>query len=322
MSQSTDKTIAEAGRGSHERVGYLLLFLSALIWSFGGTIARFIEQADPWTVVFWRSGWATLALIAFMVWRDGWRGTIAMFRDMGFAGLIVAGCFAIAATCFVIALGYTTVANVVLIQAGVPLIAALISWLVFRETVGLATWIAIVAVIGGVAFMVSDSFGADPVSGGNNLSYIGDGLAVLIAFAFATATVITRRFSHVRMTPANCLGVFISTCVAATLASTFSVTALDMGLLFVFGALNLGFGLALFALGARMIPAAFAALIGTFEPVLAPVWVWLIHGEVPSDRTLIGGAVVVAALLTHILLQFRRQSAPARPGTTGIPTPQ
>ncbi|MGE3306216.1 MAG: DMT family transporter [Rhizobiaceae bacterium] len=299
----------------------MLLFLSALVWSFGGTIARFIEQADPWTVVFWRSGWATLALIAFMVWRDGWRGTIAMFRDMGFAGLIVAGCFAIAATCFVIALGYTTVANVVLIQAGVPLIAALISWLVFRETVGVATWIAIVAVIGGVAFMVSDSFGADPGSGGNSLSYIGDGLAVLIACAFATATVITRRYSHVRMTPANCLGVFISTCVAATLASTFSVATLDMGLLFVFGALNLGFGLALFALGARMIPAAFAALIGTFEPVLAPVWVWLIHGEIPSDRTLIGGAVVVAALLTHILLQFRRPLAPAKPGTTGIPSP-
>lgn len=315
MPQSTDQSSTATANAAHERVGYLLVFLSALIWSFGGTIARYLDHLDPWTVIFWRSGWATLALLAFMLWRDGFRGTVGLFRDMGFAGLIVAGCFATAATCFVIAVNYTTVANVVLIQAGVPLIAALISWLVFRESIGVATWLAIGAVIAGVALMVSESFGGA-------ISPVGDGLAMLIACCFATATVITRRYSHVRMTPATCLGVLISTCVAATVAGSFSVTAVDMALLFAFGALNLGVGLALFALGARMIPAAFAALIGTFEPVLAPVWVWLIHGEIPSNRTLIGGVVVVVALLTHIGMEFRRQAPPARPGTTGIPSPQ
>ncbi len=297
-----------------ERLGFLLVFLSAVIWSFGGAIARFIEIDDSWTTVFWRSVWAAAFLLAFMLWRDGARGTIALFRGMGLPGLVVALCFATASTCFVVALGYTTVANIVLMQAGVPLIAALIGWIAFRERVSGITWAAIAAVIAGVAIMVSDSFGG-------RVSPIGDGLALLIAFAFSTATVVTRRFAHVRMTPATCTGTLIAAAFAATQASGFAVGSVDMAWLFAFGALNLGLGLALFATGARLIPAAFAALLGTFETILGPIWVWLIHAEVPSARTVVGGGVVFAALLVHIGLEFQRQARPQRPGLTGMPNP-
>lgn len=297
-----------------ERVGLLLVFLSALFWSFGGAIARFIEAPDSWTVVFWRSLWAAAFLIGYMVWRDGFAGTKALFRQMGLPGVAVGLCFATASTSFVVALSYTTVANVLLMQAGVPLIAALIAFVLFRERVSLATWCAIAAVIIGVAIMVSDSLTG-------NVSPIGDGLAVLIALVFACATVITRRYAHVRMTPATCLGTLIAGTFAATQTSTFAVTAPDMAFLFAFGALNLGLGLAFFATGARLIPAAFAALLGTFETLLGPVWVWLVHAEVPSARTIVGGAVVFAALLVHIGLEFRRQRRPLKPGVTGVQQP-
>lgn len=296
-----------------ERIGFLLVFLSALMWSFGGAIARFIE-AESWTVVFWRSLWAAIFLIGFMLWRDGSRGMIRLFRKMGLPGLAVAACFATASTGFVVALGYTTVANIVLMQAGVPLIAALIAWALFRETVRLATWVAIAAVIAGVAIMVSESFTGD-------VSPVGDGLALLIAVSFSIATVITRRFAHVRMTPATCLGTIFAGIFAASQADTLLVSSRDMGFLFAFGALNLGLGLAFFATGARLIPAAFAALLGTFETLLAPVWVWLIHAEIPSTRTIVGGGVIFVALLTHLLLEFRRQARPMRPGVTGVPAP-
>ena len=94
-----------------------------------------------------------------------------------------------------------------------------------------------------------------------------------------------------------------------------------MALLFAFGAVNLGLGLAFFATGARLVPAAIAALLGTFETILGPVWVWLIHAEVPSARTVVGGAVVFTALLVHIGIEFRRQSRPQKPGVTGMPSP-
>lgn len=124
-----------------------------------------------------------------------------------------------------------------------------------------------------------------------------------------------------RMTPATCTGTIIAAAFAATQASSFAVGSVDMAWLFAFGALNLGLGLALFATGARLIPAAFAALLGTFETILGPIWVWLIHAEVPSARTVVGGGVVFAALLVHIGLEFQRQARPQRPGLTGMPNP-
>lgn len=311
---STASANAAQGAPASERVGALLVFLSALFWSFGGAIARFIETGDNWTIVFWRSLWAAIFILGFMLWRDGPRGTVQSIRDMGLPGLAVAACFAVASTSFIVALSYTTVANILLIQAGVPLLAALIGWVIFRQGVSLTTWLAIAAVICGVAIMVSESLTGE-------VSPIGDGLALLIAVVFAVATVITRRFAHVRMTPATCLGTIFAGVFAATQAESLIVSPRDMGLLFAFGVINLGLGLALFATGARLIPAAFAALLGTFEPILGPIWVWLVHSEVPSARTVIGGAVVVAALLTYLTLELRRQSQPRRPGVTGMPTP-
>jgi drug/metabolite transporter (DMT)-like permease len=299
---------------SEERVGILLVFLAALAWSMGGAIGRFVGENDAWTVVFWRSLWAAAFLVSFMLWRDGPRGMLALFRGMGLPGLVVALCFATASTAFVVALSYTTVANILLMQAGAPLIAALLAFLFFRERISPATWAAIAAVIGGVAVMVSDS-----IDGA--VSPIGDGLALLIVVVFSVATVLTRRYAHVWMTPAVCLGTVMAGCFAFSQAATLSVPASDMGFLFAFGAINLGLGLALFATGARLIPAAYAALLATFETLLGPVWVWLIHGEVPSSRTLLGGSIVFAALLIHIGMEFRRQMRPQRPGTTGLPLP-
>lgn len=288
--------------GNSPGFGALLVFGSALAWSLGGTFARFLEAPDVWTQVFWRSFWAAIVLLGFMLARDGVAGTRDLFRNMGWPGLSVAACFAFCSAAFVVALGYTTVANVTLMAASVPLIAALISWLVLGEAVSGPTWAAIFAVLAGIAVMVSDSLtGA--------VSPIGDGLALLIAIFFAVATVITRRYANIRMAPATCLGVMIAGVIAACLASTLATSATDAAWLVGFGALNLGLGFVLFTTGARLVAAPIAALIGAFEPVLSPVWVWLAHGEVPSGRTIIGGTIIVAALVAHILFQFGRRSS-------------
>jgi drug/metabolite transporter (DMT)-like permease len=286
--------------GAEETRGLFLVAASAIVWSFGGTIARFIEVPDAWTMVFWRASSAALFLLAFMTWYYGFTGSLRLFRAMGLPGFIVGCCFAIASTSFVVALQYTTVANILLMQAGVPLIAALFAWILFRESVAPATWAAIFAVITGVAVMVSDSLTG-------SVSPVGDGLSLLIALSFAVATVITRRYAHVRMTPAVFLGTLISATISAALAGGFAVGARDAGLLWLFGAFNLGLGMALFATGARLIPSAVAALVGTLETMLGPLWVWLIHGETPAPRTIIGGLMILAALIAHILWQMVRQ---------------
>jgi hypothetical protein len=288
-----------------DRRGALLVLGSATAWSFGGTIARYLSVTESWTIVFWRAFFASVFLLWFMLHRQGLRGTLQLFRAMGWAGVAVGACFALASTCFVVALSYTTVANILLIQAGVPLIAALMAFLLFGERVPLNTWVAIAAVITGVGIMVSESLGGA-------VSPIGDGLAVLIALAFSGATVITRRHAEVQMMPAVCTGTLMATCVAAAMTPAFAVSPIDLGLLFMFGAFNLGLGMAFFVTGAPLLPSAIAALIGIAEPVLGPLWVWLIHNEIPSHRTLIGGALVFFALLGHILWQLRQSRAEAQ----------
>jgi drug/metabolite transporter (DMT)-like permease len=109
------------------------------------------------------------------------------------------------------------------------------------------------------------------------------------------------------MTPATCLGTVLACIFGALNAGHLAVGMTDLAWLVIFGAINLGLGLALFATGARLIPAALAALIGTVEPVLGPVWVWLIHGEAASTRTIIGGSMVCLALLTHLGLDWHWQ---------------
>jgi drug/metabolite transporter (DMT)-like permease len=281
--------------------GALLVFGSAAVWSFGGAIVRFLSVTDSWVIVFWRSVFATVFLLSFMLWRDGPRATLASFRNMGLPGLGVALCFATASTSFVVALAHTTVANVLLIQAGVPLIAALMTFILFGERITGATWAAIAAVIAGVGIMVSGSVG-------ERMSVLGDGLALVVALVFAGATVITRRHANVGMMPAVCTGTLIAGVVSSLMASHFVVNAMDATLLFCFGALNLGLGMAFFVTGVRLLPSALAALIGVAEPVLGPVWVWLVHGEVPGARTLAGGLLVFVALLTHLFWQFRAQA--------------
>ncbi len=284
---------------SIDRRGALLVLGSAAVWSFGGAIARFLSVTDSWTVIFWRSICAAVFLLGYMLNREGWRGTKALFASMGLPGVGVALCFATASTAFVVALAYTTVANILLMQAGAPLFAALMAFVLFRERVTGATWLAIAAVMAGVAIMVSDSIAG-------SVSPAGDGLALLISVAFAGATVLTRRHANVRMMPAVFLGAVMAATVAGALTSGLRVSAADAGLLFVFGALNLALGMVLFVTGVRLLPAALAALIGTAEPVLGPLWVWLVHAEVPTARTLIGGGVVILALLLHLGWQFRQ----------------
>lgn len=279
------------------RMGMLLVLGSALVWSFGGALARYLETTDSWAIVFWRSLYGAGFLLAFSIWRYGAKSAAQNFVKMGIPGIAVGLCFTTASISFVVALKYTTVANILLVQAGGPLIAASLAFFLFREKVSLATWAAIALVIFGIGVMVSDSFNG-------RVSPIGDTLALVIALVFAVATVITRRFSHVEMVPAVTFGITVACIIAFFNVTEFKVSSFDMMVLFAFGAINLGGGLAMFVGGARLIPAAIASIIGTAEPVLGPVWAWLVHGETPSTLAIIGGLIVIAALIGHSIEQL------------------
>jgi drug/metabolite transporter (DMT)-like permease len=285
--------------------GVAMVAGAAIVWSTGGLIVRHVD-ADSWTIVFWRGMFAAFTLLLYMAVRDG-RNIVALFRGLGLGGLGVAVCFGTASLSFVIALQHTSVATILFLQSAAPLVAGVLAWLWLGERM---TWIKVSAMLValiGVGITVSDQ----DASG----DFLGIALSVVIMICFALATVLVRRFSHVRMTPATCLSALWLVAVGGTLGSPASVEGIELALLFLFGACQLGIGFILFTNGARLIPAGEAILLSLLESILAPIWVWVwptLH-EYPGDRALIGGALVIAAVIWNTVAEMGQAKRIAPP---------
>ena len=284
---SLPATPAAGGRWA----GVLLVSAAALIWSSGGLIVRLLAGVDSWTIVFWRSLAALLFLLCFGLATEG-AGFVRAFGRLGLAGLLISLCYVVASVSLVVALKLTSVADVLILMSCAPLLAALIGRLQLGETLTPLGWLALLGSIVGAGIMVSDSYARGSIT--------GDLVAMAIAVAQAVAIVIFRRHRNVSMIPGISLAMLAAALAVLPLASFAPMRVADAGLLGFFGAGQLGLGLALFATGARKIPAAETAMLGVMEPVIGPVWVWLLLGEQPSPAGLTGGAIVLAALVLFI----------------------
>jgi len=284
------------------RRGVLLVAGAALCWSSGGLLARLVGT-DTWTTVFWRGIFCAAFLLAVSVTRERRAGP-ARHAGMGGPGVAMALCFATASTCFIQALARTSVANTLIIQSTSPLIAGLAGWVSLGERVRGRSWLAMAGALLGTAVMASGSWAAG--------SLAGDMFATATAAAFATATVIVRRHREVDMTGAAGLAGLFAAGFAWPAARPLAAAGEDLALLVLFGSAQLGLGLILFTSGARLLPVAEASLIAVIESVLGPVWVWLALGETPPAASLVGGAIVLAALVLHIGLDLRPAAGPGR----------
>jgi drug/metabolite transporter (DMT)-like permease len=292
---------ATAVAGVQYRRGAMLVAGAALAWSSSGLITR-ATATDAWTTLFWRSVFATVFLIVYVALRDR-GGTVAAFRALGLAGLGIAVSFGISMMCFIIALKETTVANVLIFQAAAPFVAAVLAWLWLRERVSLSSALAILATVVGIAIMVSDSVTKGRIW--------GDLVSAIMGISFAVMVVLARRHRDVSMTSAMCLATALTTLVALPFAHL-AVTPGDLALLALFGVGQVGLGLVLFTAGVRLIPAADAGLITVLEVILAPIWVWLAFGENPGTRAVVGGTIVLAAVIAHTIFEKRTMGVAGR----------
>jgi drug/metabolite transporter (DMT)-like permease len=297
----TIEAVPDGGGGAaaaQYRKGALLVAGAALAWSIAGLVTR-ATTTDSWTTLFWRSVFASLFLAVYIGFRD--RGAVLrQFRELGLGGLGVALSFGTSMTCFIIALKTTTVANVLIFQAAAPFVAAVLGWLWLGERVSLRVAAAIGATAVGIGVMVSDSVAQGRV--------LGDLISAVMGITFAMMVVLARRHRDVSMTAAMVLATGFTALAALPFAS-FTPSLPDLALLAAFGTCQMGLGLVLFTAGVRLIPAADAGLITVIEVILAPVWVWLTFGEDPGPRALIGGAIVLAAVVAHTIFEKRAADA-------------
>jgi drug/metabolite transporter (DMT)-like permease len=301
---TTAAVAPEASR--RQRRGQIYVALAAVAWSTAGVLQRQLTL-DTTTQVFGRAAFAGAALLAYVAVVE--RGRIVhAFRSVGLAGVAVALCVAAASGSFISALNHTSVARVLFILAVAPVLAALLARVTLGEPITRRTVLAMGLALGGVALML----GA-PGEG----SLAGDGLAFVAAFAFALMIVITRWRHDVSMAPATCLSQAILVAVFLPFATPAEIGGGDVGWLAALGIGQIGLGFALLTVGARLIPAAQVGLITLLEVVLGPVWVWLALDERPSALTLIGGAIVIVA----IVIQTRSGPQPAQAEEPALPAP-
>jgi drug/metabolite transporter (DMT)-like permease len=289
-----------------QRRGQIYVALAAVAWSTAGVLQRQLTL-DTATQVAGRAAFAGVGLLAFVAIVERGR-VVQAFRSVGLAGIAVALCVATASGAFIAALNQTSVARVLFILALAPVLAAVLARVLLGEAVTRRTVVAIALALAGVALMV----GA-PGEG----SLAGDGLSFLATLAFALMIVITRWRHDVSMAPATCMSQLILIAVFIPFAAPGEIAGGDVGWLALLGIGQVGLGLALLTVGARMIPAAQVGLITLLEVVLGPVWVWLALNERPSTATLVGGAIVILA----IVIQTRGAPAPEPDEAPALPAP-
>jgi drug/metabolite transporter (DMT)-like permease len=284
--------------GRQHRRGRTYVALAAVAWSSAGLLQRELTVGIG-TQLAGRALFAVLGIFAFVAIAE--RGRVVRgFTAIGRPGLALAGLMAVSSGAFIVALNYTSVANVLFMQALAPVLAAVLGTFV-GEPVARRTWIAMGIAIAGVGLMVG---------GPSHPSFFGFSLSLLMSVSFAGTIVITRHQRQVSMAPATCLSQALVFVCAVPFASVSEVSAQDLMLLAGLGVGQIGLGLIFLTIGARLIPAAEVALITLLEIVLGPLWVWIALGERPSATTLAGGAIVLAAVVVEAIGEPEEPSVP------------
>jgi drug/metabolite transporter (DMT)-like permease len=293
-------------RSRRQRRGQIYVALAAVAWSSAGVLQRQLTLDTP-TQVAGRAVFAGAALLVYVAVVERGR-VLQAFRSVGGAGVAMALCVATASASFIAALNHTSVARVLFILAVAPVLAALLARVTLGEEITRRTVVAMALALAGVALMLGS-----PGEG----SLAGDGFSFITALAFALMIVITRWRHDVSMAPAACCSQAILIVAFLPFASPGEIGGEDVFWLAALGIGQIGLGFVLLTVGARLIPAAQVGLITLLEIVLGPLWVWLALDERPSTLTLVGGAIVVIA----IVIQTRR-APPSQPADErAVPAP-
>ncbi|WP_434621138.1 DMT family transporter [Tabrizicola sp. M-4] len=283
--------------------GMAMVLTAGLLWSFQALMIRQIEEAGPWALLVWRSLAMLPVLLAFLAWRTG-GSPLPVIRRAGLAGVLGGIGLVVAMGGAIVAFQTTTVANAAFLFAASPLLAALLGWLILRETVAPRTWGAIGLALVGIFLMVRGGLATGAM--------LGNVAALFSALGFAAFSVALRWRRIEDSLPASILGAAFSV-LAGTLAAMqtgqpLAIPATDLMWCVLMGVGTLSSGMILYTLGSRVVPSAELTLLSNTEVLLAPFWVWLIMGETASAATFTGGAVVLAAILFNAFAGVHRLS--------------
>ena len=283
---------------SHKTKGVLLCLCGIILLSPDSLLLRLIG-ADLWTLAFWRGGLSAVGLAVAVLLMEGRQPGQRQLLRLTRQGVVVAVSFAIANLAFIFSIQNTAVANTLVIMSLSPLFAALLSYFFFREPISTGTWLAAVAIFLGLTMVFYGSLATGGV--------VGDLAALVTSLCVAISLVLMREHRDISMVPALAWSSGLACLAALPFALPASLSGTALILMLVLGLIVLPASLTMIGLAPRYLPAPEVSLILRLEALLAPLWVWLVLGEVPSRQTLIGGGIILATLICLSLYTIRMQ---------------
>lgn len=292
---------------THRKAVFLMVVVT-LLWSTAGIVTRQLEAARSFEITFWRSAFCTAALaLAFGATRGPafWRDLLRSPWSVWASGV----CWSVMYSAFMIAITLTSVANVLVTMSIGPLLTAIMSRFVLGHRLGARTWGAIGVAGTGIAWMFGNEAGASSAA-----QLVGIAVAFCVPVAGAVNWTLLQYVHHGKadeggeMINAVLIGAVISTLCMLPLALPFQASAHDLGLLALLGVFQLAVPCLLVVRVTRVLAGPEVSLLGLLEVILGVAWVWLGAGEQPSAATLVGGSLVIGALLVNELLAMRARS--------------
>ena len=271
--------------------GPILIFMGALSLSFGGLLVKSFEGSTLWQILFWRSLFFSLTVLAFLIISYK-KKTFQAFYESGLPGFFGGIILSFGFCGYVFAMYNTTVANTNFIISLQILFLAIFGYFFLKEKISVITLTSIVLAISGVLLMVGNSLSPGELLG--NLA------AFTMPITFAVLIMIVRKFPTVDMVPAQFVAGISSCLIGFILSNKLMISPHDIFLGFLAGFFQVGFGFIFITIGARSTPSAMVGVIMLSESVLGPIWAFLFVSERPSMFGLIGGSIILFA----VLLQF------------------
>ena len=268
--------------------GYILCLLGGFFLSWGGLIIRSFETQDMWQILLIRSFFFVITLIIFLVLTYR-KNTKEIIKKSGFPAIIAGLFLSLSFVAYIAAMSMTTVANVVFIISTQTIFLAIFGYLFLKEKISLKGFISIFLALIGMIIMVGNSI--------NQGTLLGNVISFAIPINFTILVMIIRKFPELDMIPAIFYSGIFSGIYGLFLSSslTFSMNDIIMG--FLLGVPQLAFGFICVTIGTKTTKALTVGLLMLLETIFAPIWVWIFLNEVPPSSVLIGGLIIILAVV-------------------------
>ena len=270
--------------------GYLLLLFGAFCLSWGGFIVRSFEEASVWQILLIRSVFFVIALTFFLI-STYKKDTLKIFKDAGYPALFAGLVLSLSFVAYVYAMTIITVANVVFIISTQTMFLAITGYIFLKEKISLISFISIVLAMSGITIMIGDSI----LSG----SLLGNIIALAIPINFSILVIIIRKNKNLDMVPAIFYSGIFSLIYGLILSESYTFSYHDIKMGFFLGVPQLAFGFICITIGSRSTASTTVGLLMLTETLFAPVWVWLFLNEIPPISVLIGGAIIIGAIILN-----------------------